>query len=274
MSNPSFLSEDRAPVPAAMLKAGIILCGLVPLLLVFKSGAQPSAMGYAAFAVAAVLGYMGWNNSLSNPSRSEPGGFWNILLVASGAVACVGVFLGQSVGVWNILFCLLMPVLTIIHARMSPNNATARHIVLPVLFGSIFMFSAAALGNVEAGAFPAIIGALFVAVVRATLDIEEDFFENHADKKHFEVENHYRNRLAVTAVIFFLFGTISLWPWLGEIYSPAYFYLLLFGVLIPLAFFWGRIRQPKIEGAKNALICFNRIAPILGIIYIVALAIS
>ena len=274
MPNPSFLSEERVPIPVAILKAGIIFCGLVPLLLVIKSGAQPGASGYAAFALASVLAFVGWNNSLSNPSRSAPGAFWNLLLIASGVVACVGVFFQQDFSFWSLLYCLLMPVLALVHAGL-PNNATAaKHVLLPLLFGSIFTFSAAALGSPAPGAFPAVIVALFVAVVRATLDIEADIFENHADKKHLEVEHHYRNRLAVTAVVFFLFGTVSLWPWLGELYSQAYFYMVLFGVLIPLAFFWGRIRQPKLEGARTALIRFNRIAPILGIIYVLALVVS
>jgi hypothetical protein len=274
MSNSSFLSEERAPLPATLLKTGIILSGLVPLLLVMKSGTQPYILGYAAFAVAAVLAFVGWNNSLSNPTRNEPGAFWNILLIAAGLVAGSGLFLQKAFSISGLLFCILMPVLTIIHAGLSSDARFAKHILLPLLFGSIFMFSAAALGDVAAGAFPAIVGALFVAVVRATFDIEEDFFENHADKKHFEVEHHYRTRLALTAVIFFLFGTVSLWPWLGEMYGSGYFYLLLFGVLIPLAFFWGRIRQPKMEGARTALIRFNRIAPILGLIYILALVVS
>ncbi|MBL0060357.1 MAG: hypothetical protein IPP40_02380 [bacterium] len=192
-------------------------------------------------------------------------------MAAAFLTGLIGLFAQQSITLASIIGLILLPALMILHVNSPASARTAKHIIVPVAFGSIFFFTSAALGVPLLGAFPAVIGALFVSVVRATLDIEEDIFENHGNSDQLEVEHHYRHKLAVTAVIFFLFGTVSLWPWLGEIYSKTYFWILLFGVLLPLAFFWGRIRQPKIEGAKIALIRFNRIAPVLGLIHIVAL---
>lgn len=271
MLNNSFLSEQRSPVPPILLRSAIILCGIVPFLLLIRSDMKIGGIGVACAILASALAFASWNTSPSCPGRSTGSSLWMILMAAAFLTGLIGLFTQQSVTLANIIGLILLPMLVTLHVNSQANARTAKHIIVPVAFGSIFFFTSAALGVPLLGAFPAVIGALFVSVVRATLDIEEDIFENHGNSDHLEVEHHYRHRLAVTAVIFFLFGTVSLWPWLGEIYSKTYFWILLLGVLLPLAFFWGRIRQPKIEGAKIALIRFNRIAPVLGLMHIVAL---
>ncbi len=271
MLNNSFLSEQRSPVPPLLLKSAIVLCGIVPILLLVRADSEINSVGIACAIVAAALAFAGWSMSPSCPGRGAGTSMWMILLAVAPLIGLVGLFAQQSISLFSVFGLFLLPGLMILHANSPATARLAKHFVVPAAFGSIFLFTAAALGVPKLGAFPAIIGALFVSVVRTTLDIEEDIFENHANTDHFEVEHHYRHRLAITAVIFFLFGTVSLWPWLGEIYSKTYFWILLLGVLLPLAFFWGRIRQPKIEGAKIALIRFNRIAPVLGLIHVIAL---
>lgn len=270
MLNSALLSEQRTPVPPTMLKVSIALCGMVPFLLSIRGSEEVSIVGMLAAILSSALAFAGWSKSPSCPGRSAGSSLWMILLTAAPLVAIGGLLAQQKIEFASIFWLALLPTLTILHATSPANAHKTKHVLIPIAFGAIFLFTAAALGMPSLGAFPAIIGALFVAVIRATLDIEEDIFENHADSDHLEVEHHYRHRLAITAVIFFLFGTVSLWPWLGEIYSKTYFWILLFGVLLPLAFFWGRIRQPKMEGARTALIRFNRIAPILGLIHVIA----
>ncbi len=265
-----FLKEEHTPVPPAILKIAVILCGLVPIVLAYRSETPPSMMSAVVTAVAAILVFTGWRLSFAQAGDEPRSKKW-LLLVGAGALgACASLFLQQSFNAVNFLWALLLPTLVIMNQAMLRNSSLCRHVMIPLMFGAIFMFTAGSLGVPTLGAFPAVIGALFIAVVRATIEIEEDLFENHADSKHMEVEQHYRHRLAITAVIFFLFGTVSLWPWLGDMYGKGYFWLLLVGVLLPLAFFWGRIRQPKLEGAKTALIRFNRIAPVLGLIHVLA----
>lgn len=273
MSNSLFLSEHRSPVPDSLLRASIVLCGFVPYLLYFRT-VTPVQMSVVLCAVAAVaLTYMGWSVSRINRNGTSIR-VGVVLLLLSPLVAIAGLYVSDKLSLLTTFSLLVLPALVLLHSSLSSNAHIAKHILVPFLFGSIFLFVAGSLGVPVLGVFPAAIGTLFVAVVRATLDIEEDIFANHGDSDQIEVEHHYRHKLAITAVIFFLFGTVSLWPWLGEIYSKAYFWILLLGVLIPLAYFWGRIRQPKIEGARTALIRFNRIAPVIGLVHVLAFLVS
>jgi len=267
-----FLSEKRLPLPTWMLEAGVILASLVSLGLVAKSG-EPIPLGTLALAaIGALLLFLGWRIGTAHPNKGTSN--LSLPFVGAGTIAALGAaYLSGRPLPGSVSWILVMPALMLALTGIKKQSLLG-NIVVPAAFGAISMFAAASVGHPAVGAFPAAIGALFVAVVRATLEIEQDIFENHADSNNLEVHHHYHRRLAVTAVIFFLFGTVSLWPWLGELYSRGYFWIMLFGVLIPLAFFWGRIRQPKMEGARTALIRFNRIAPVLGMIHAVAFFIS
>lgn len=266
-----FLSESRNPVPLRLLQASIALCGLVPIIFAMKSGVSIDALAYILAVAAGAAAFLGWKMSPSHPGVTSTSSTWSLLLAVAVALALAGPLMTKSLDIWITLSVFPLPILILLHTKIPQSAKLVKHILVPLMFGSIFTFVAGALGVPSLGAFPAAIGALFVAVIRSTLDIEEDIFENHANTGDLEVEHHYRYRLAIAAVVFFLFGTVSLWPWLGEIYSRSYFWLMLLGVLIPLAYFWGRIRQPKIEGARTALIRFNRVAPILGLIHVAAL---
>lgn len=274
MLNSPFLSHERQPVPTTLLSAAIILCGLVPFLLALKTGAQIGSLTYATALVASALMFIGWRLSPSFPGATGQNRNWMLFAFASVVAAVIGPVMEQRATALHIVFIALPGVLLFLHGHAEHEQKSLKHVLVPLLVGSIFLFVSSALGTPKVGAFPAVIGALFVAVLRATLDIEEDVLRNHGGSDRVAVEHHYRHRLAVTAVIFFLFGTVSLWPWLGEMYGAGYFWIMLFGVLLPLAFFWGRIRQPKLEGARVALIRFNRIAPILGVLHIIAVAAS
>lgn len=274
MLNNPFLSHERTPIPRRLLDAAVVLCGLVPVLLVVKSGVDVGIITIVTTILAGASLFIGWRLSPSSPGSVQSGVKWIVFGIAAIIVAATGLLLAEDLNVVTAFWLALPLILLFVHSKFTAAQRIFRHVLVPLLFGSIFMFIASALTLPSVGAFPAIIGILFVAVLRATLDIEEDVLENHADSDKLAVEHHYRHRLAVTAVIFFLFGTVSLWPWLGEIYGKGYFWIMLFGVLLPLAFFWGRIRQPKLEGARTALIRFNRIAPVLGLFHIVAVLAS
>lgn len=270
MLNSPLLSQERTPIPGRLLDAAVLLCGIVPVLLVTKGGMDVGIITIVTTFCAEMLMFVGWRVSPSYPGNANSGPKWIAFGIAAALVATIGLALAEELNIVTVLCVLLPMVLLVAHSRITSEQRTLKHIMVPLLFGSVFFFAAGALGVPSIGGFPAVIGILFVAVLRATLDIEEDVLENHADSDKLAVEHHYRHRLAITAVIFFLFGTVSLWPWLGEMYGKGYFWIMLFGVLLPLAFFWGRIRQPKLEGARTALIRFNRIAPILGLFHIVA----
>jgi hypothetical protein len=81
-------------------------------------------------------------------------------------------------------------------------------------------------------------------------------------------------RLAIVSTMLFLFGVVSLWPWLGKLYDGGYFWILVLGVLAPILFFWGRLRQPRGESPITALARFNRLLPYLAVVLLLALAIG
>ncbi len=67
---------------------------------------------------------------------------------------------------------------------------------------------------------------------------------------------------------------ITLWPWLGKIYGVGYFWILILGVLSPLLYLWGRMKQPGADTPLPALNRFNRLLPYIGLILLVAILIG
>ncbi|MBK6766946.1 MAG: hypothetical protein IPG71_11770 [bacterium] len=201
------------------MSIAVALCGVVPFLLAMKSGAETNVAAYSAAALSSILLFIGWRLSPSFPGATPLGLRWLLFATAAAVLAIAGIAIDNKIGAGSVI-CIVMPVVLLyFHGQAARERKTLKHILVPLLVGSIFLFVAAALGEPKLGAFPAAIGALFVAVLRATLDIEEDVLENHGNSDRVAVDQHYRHRLAITAVIFFLFGTVSLWPWLGELYG-------------------------------------------------------
>ncbi|MCL4304526.1 hypothetical protein KJZ99_01280 [bacterium] len=274
MISNSILSHERAPIPGVLLKCAVVLCGIVPLILYFRLTPEIHFPVVVTSLLASSLLFFGWSLSSSYPNRLSESRWWWLQCAGAIVVSLIGLFLADLFSFWGFFWLVLPAGLLYLHSRMNRERKLVRQCIVSLLFGSIFMFVSASLGVERLGAFPAVIAVLFIAVLRATIDIEEEVIRTYSDVDVVAVEDHYRHRLTITAVIFFLFGTVSLWPWLGEVYGQAYFWILLLGVLLPLAFFWGRIRQPKLEGARVALTRFNRIAPLLGLFHIIAILAS
>lgn len=87
-------------------------------------------------------------------------------------------------------------------------------------------------------------------------------------------QHYYARTLSWVSIILFFFGVVTLWPWLGKLYSDVYFWILIFGVLVPQLYFWGRVRQPHAEHPMLALIRFNRLLPYIGIILLIAIVLG
>jgi hypothetical protein len=157
-----------------------------------------------------------------------------------------------------------------------------------------FVVTGALMGQTGAGAFPAALAFLLALVVHSTRDIE------HLVQKHNEIDSAsagsswtakaaddtefwthptlrvygMNRRLAFVSLILFLFGVISLWPWLGKLYDGGYFWILILGVLAPILYFWGRLKQPRGENPVSALIRFNRLLPYISLILLIAFALG
>jgi hypothetical protein len=153
------------------------------------------------------------------------------------------------------------------------ENRAARLVLAPLALGWPFMVTAVAMGQPQCGGFPAVLAILFSAVAFSTRDLETRLL---ADSFEQDPASHpsYHRTLAVVSTILFFFGVAALWPWLGKLYGDRYLWVLVVGLLAPLLFFWGRLRQPRGEHPMNALIRFNRLVPYIGVVLLLAIVVG
>jgi hypothetical protein len=200
------------------------------------------------------------------PQRSLPflGGAW-VLLIAAMVMADTA-YLGWTVTLGPLA---LLTAWRLLFAR----NRAARLILAPLAIGFPFMVTAVAMGRPQCGGFPAALAVLFSAVAFSTRDLETRLL---ADPCEQDPASHpaYHRTLAVVSTILFFFGVVALWPWLGKLYGDRYLWVLVVGLLAPLLFFWGRLRQPRGEHPLNALLRFNRLVPYIGIVLLLAFVVG
>ncbi|MBI5059166.1 hypothetical protein HZB60_05205 [candidate division KSB1 bacterium] len=221
---------------------------------------------------AAVSGGLAWNRLQRSEGRRSAMVWFLIAFVA----AVIGVLSGgtELVNPWQILLAVAPLGLLWLTAR-APSKALWRiYVLIPLLFGLTCLAAAAIMGELTAGGFPAALAIFLSFVLHATHRIEADLDAPADPSDHPEVHRIHRGTLARISIVFFLFGVICLWPWLGRIYSNAYFGVMVGGVLVPIMLYWGRLRQPRAETSYEALVRFNRLAPYLAFVLIVALIIG
>ncbi|HEY3294334.1 MAG TPA: hypothetical protein VGL38_02750 [bacterium] len=146
--------------------------------------------------------------------------------------------------------------------------------VAPLLLGLPPLVAAILMGRPGAGGYPAVLAVLLGLVVLTTRDIEHRAMAESGGREDFPVHTVYHRTLAWVSTVFFFFGVTTLWPWLGQIYDGGYFWILVLGVLMPVLYLWGRLRQPRGQNSLEALIRFNRTLPYLGIILLIAILIG
>jgi hypothetical protein len=202
----------------------------------------------------------------TRPQRSLPflGGAW-VLLVPAMVMADT-TYLG-----WTVTLAPLA-LLTVWRLLLSENRA-AKLILAPLAMGFPFMVTAVAMGRPQCGGFPAALAVLFSAVAFSTRDLEARLLATSCEQDPASHPSYHRT-LAVVSTILFFFGVVALWPWLGKLYGDRYLWVLVVGLLAPLLFFWGRLRQPRGEHPLNALIRFNRLVPYIGIVLLLAIVVG
>jgi hypothetical protein len=168
------------------------------------------------------------------------------------------------------MFTLLPLAMLVVWQLVLSESRAARLVLAPIIVGAPFMVTAVALGQPRCGGFPAALAVLFSSVAFATRDLELRLRADSADGRP-AAHRFYHRTLAVVSTLLFFFGVVTLWPWLGKLYGDRYFWILIVGVLAPLLFFWGRLRQPRGENPTNALIRFNRLLPYIGLILLLAI---
>jgi hypothetical protein len=295
MLNSPIFSPERQPVSRVLTLALIIAAVLAAIALHLRSGVETGSTTWILAAISITLVTAGWFvldierkselkidtiSDVQTDTQVNATGFHAIffskgmLLVFAGTItAFLSRYLndfsaGSSIAIFTTFFAIGL------YDQLGRKSRIAGLILAPILCGSLFTGVAGVLGNPIVGIFPGVISLLFVLVLRVTLDIEREIISLHRHRDDEAIFHLYRRRLAWTAGVFFLFGVVSFWPWLGSIYGQAYFWILIIGVILPLVFFWGRLRQPRDEGAQVALTRFNRISPIVAFALMLAFAIG
>jgi hypothetical protein len=295
MLNSAFFDAGRPPLTKGITLALVITAIISTFVLHFRSGAGTDAVALSLAIVSISLVVYGWfvldrerdsrpridsmsdiqSDSEANQTGAKAVYFSRgLLLVCAGTlIAIANTYInnlgtGSSIAVMSGFFAIIL------YDLGGRKSRLAGLILSPMLCGSVFIGTAGALGNPLVGLFPGVISLLFMLVIRVTLDLESEISTHHNDADDAEIFHHFRHRLAWTAIAFFFFGVVSFWPWLGMTYSHAYFWILVLGVILPLVFFWGRLRQPRSEGAQVALLRFNRISPVIAFVLIFAFAIG
>jgi hypothetical protein len=235
-----------------------------------RDGADaPWALAFAV--VGSLLGAWGFQRL----RRPESGSSGLIALVIGFGVAIAGAFAGSGKPDVLTLELLALPfALAWPTARMKVTPTARTYVLIPILFGLVCLGTAAILGQLAAGGFPAVLAIFLSLVLHATRRIEQELTVPSSTDDHPEVHRIHRGTLARISVVFFLFGVVCLWPWLGKMYGNGYFWIMALGVLVPIMLYWGRLRQPRSETSYEALVRFNRLAPYLAMVLGVALIVG
>ena len=284
MLNSPIFSSERQPISRVLTLTLIIGAIIATFLLEIKSHAAISSTTWIFAVISIALVITGWLVLDKDRSRAESNGTnvgtntalfsRGMLIIVAGAMVASTSSYFNRLGLASSISFMLTFFAIGFYDQYGRKSRLAGLILAPILCGSLFTSVAGVLGNPVIGIFPGVIAALLVLVLRVTLEIEREIVSVHGTKDDETIYHMYRRRLAWTAGAFFMFGVVSFWPWLGGIYGNAYFWLLILGVILPLVFFWGRLRQPRSEGAQTALIRFNRIAPFIAFVLLLAFVIG
>lgn len=149
------------------------------------------------------------------------------------------------------------------------RRQAVRIIIGGVLLSGPFVLSTVIAGDMRAGLFPAVLVIMLGWVALWIRELEIIVMQRQQDADN-RIHLVFGKTLAWISTLLFVFGVISLWPWLGELYGQSYFWVLILGVLGPILFFWGRLRQPRTDDSKNALYRLSRVLPYCGMVLLLA----
>ncbi len=265
MTRPESHAFPANPWSPSFLTAAVI-AGVVAGVVVCAKQIPFSAVDAAIPLVSAVLAVLAWNRFRGSSAMAYG------LLAASLAVAAFGLSRqANSPMEWLLLIAPFFLIVLYWTSLVKVRGAVLW--IAPLLFGALFLDTAALLGKMSCGGFPAVLAVLLSFIVHATheLELRTPASDPEADP-HVHIVHH--RALAWISIVFFLFGVVSFWPWLGKMYGNAYFWVMTIGVLMPLLYLWGRLRQPRRQNSYHALLRFNRLIPYLGLILLVAIALG
>ena len=259
----------------------VVVASVIASSLLSAKQSSFDALGAICALASGVLAVLAWNRFAAlrqnrvdpQPPLKTSSGLAYLLLGGSLLASAVGLFrVNAGAPEWIVL---ILPYLCIaLYHEVLSRNRFSLLIVASLLMGLLFLVVAAIHGNIAVGGFPAVLAALLTFILLTTRELESRTpvpDESSADP-HVHLLHH--RALAWLSVVFFLFGVVAFWPWLGKLYGDTYFWVMALGVLMPLLYLWGRLRQPRRQNSYVALLRFNRLIPYLGFVLLIAIALG
>jgi hypothetical protein len=239
------------------------------------AGSDAIVPGIAAIASAilAVYGRLKLSNDSDSPSGeniSSDGGRTHGYVFLGGAflVALAALMVGGGPG-WRWAVVIAPFVILALCPACFRTVGILPLVIIPLLFSFVIFDSASLMGEPGAGSYPSVFAFFLVLVGLTTRRLEVALGEDTSGQGLHRRDHH--RTLAILSTLFFFFGVISFWPWLGKIYGPGYFWVMVIGVLGPLLYLWGRLKQPHDDSPLQALQRFNRVLPYIGLILLIAI---
>jgi hypothetical protein len=248
----------------------VILMVLGIVLIAQKNGASAWWPGAVAL-VAACLVLAGFNsvNRAETSQNGTRGGRYKFIWFSGGLLLALGtlVLRGDALpGEW--LFVALPFFLAALYSALQSKRRTAAMWLFPLLLSASILGVGAFMGTLGAAAFPAVFGLFLGLILQSLRELERRITTSVTEDAATHKLVH--RRLSWVSVIFFVFGVISLWPWLGRLFGTAYLWILIIGVLFPVMTLWGRLRQPRRDNMLTALVRFNRVLPYASLVLMLA----
>lgn len=272
------LMDQITPLPRALMRVAGVVIGILAAAKISIKGSQLSPLPVVLLLVGGLFMTLAWNaftaaSKLNGSQQRESGADRRgLLYLVIGIFFCVtGAVAGHSLLIGTLL---IIAVAVLIWIVCFPLRISSQYkvFIIPVILCLSFVTESVILGYPQRGIFPGFLTGLFYVVVHVTDSIERKV--SGTSDEVMDLHIVYRHTLGLTSVIFFFFGVISLWPWLGEMYSNWYLAVVMIGVLIPSWFLWERLRQPKKDNSFAALRRFNRIIPYLTVLLLIAFLVA
>ncbi len=250
-----------------LLVAG--LCAIA-LIVCHRAGATIGLPAILAV-LGAASGAVAWYQSLGAESSSNR---LPLLLAVTGLGLTCAAFLLAATRAVHFIECAIGYGILFLFVAGRIRGVLAKALLAPPMFGALVLCVGAAAGAAAPGAFPALFTTLLSAIAITTRGLELGEFHASLEPRGPQAHSVFHRTLSVLSVVFFFFGVVALWPWLGKVYGFGYFWILVIGVIVPIMALWGRIRQPRGDTAEVALSRFNRVLPYSAALMLLAIAVG
>jgi 4-hydroxybenzoate polyprenyltransferase len=205
--------------------------------------------------------------ALDSPRLSIYRKWWPAFLLGG---VIVSIAAGLPFALWTVVAALLI----VLSQRLFPRLVLLTDLIGAALAGILFLAAATAMGDTSAGGYPAAYAFFFVLAWTGSIAVEWHDTDIQSGNTTLATILGPRAALVLAGIFFFLFGIIASWPFLNEFYRPLYFWIVVFGVDLPLLWMWGRLRSRDKELSEPALARFNYRVRWLILIVLIALVFS